>query len=276
MSASQLVSPELANDGVMNLRDYLAYLQQQNVPLNDALDIGAHEGQTVTELLSAIHGRVFAFEPMCEIPTHLRANLRVHWNQLALSDRTGTSRFSLPEDSALDEVNPRGFLQIGLAPVLKQWYGAVMRREAVKHVEVATALGDDHLPPDSNISFMKLDIQGGELRALKGLEQTLKSTNFLWVEYTGSQPGLLKYLRSQDFLLFESSYMFAGDPKTFRFGRKFEIFRTGEVGPNQEGFWARRTMPWKNFAAEFQMFKRLGGLIQTDLACIRAPFHTNR
>jgi len=157
----------------------------------------------------------------------------------------------------------------GLTPRLKQLYGKFVRKEAANLSEIRLARGDDDLPSNASIDLLKIDIQGGELKALRGLEKHLSAIDFLWVEYTGSQPGLLRYLRKHDFVLFESAYVFEFGDLGVLARRSFIPIDELDLAPGLKGLKARKVRPWVNFGVEFQYLKRFERMIQTDLACIR-------
>jgi FkbM family methyltransferase len=55
-------------------------------------------------------------------------------------------------------------------------------------ITVECASVDSVIPPDANVSFFKMDIEGSEWKALRGMQRTLKSCNSLITEFL--TPGL--------------------------------------------------------------------------------------
>ena len=128
------------------------------------LDIGANIGfytKIFSELVGA-NGSVHAFEPETINFTHLQNNLRTNANvkliNKAVSDKAGPIKIYL---SKMLNVDHRTY------PV--DDYSHVM--------EINAATIDDYLPLNniSKIDFIKMDIQGFEMSALKGMEKTLKN-----------------------------------------------------------------------------------------------------
>ena len=67
----------------------------------------------------------------------------------------------------------------------------------------------DNFLKEENIDFIKLDLQGGEYLALKGMSKYLSQTKFLWIEYSGDN-RILKFLQENEFILFDTNYMCVG------------------------------------------------------------------
>lgn len=130
----------------------------------NVLDIGANIGfyTKVFSELTGSTGNVYAFEPDTTNFTHLQGNLRTNKNvkliNKAVSDNTGPIKIYL---SKMLNVDHRTY------PV--DDYSHIMEIEGVAI--------DDYLTLNNitKVDFIKMDIQGFELTALKGMEKTLKN-----------------------------------------------------------------------------------------------------
>jgi FkbM family methyltransferase len=140
-------------------------MQHMNLSGSICLDIGANIGLhtvTLSELVGAA-GRVFAFEPETHNFQLLKQNLQTNGitnvvaQQCAVSDQEGVCR-------------------IGLSPVN---YGdhrvstAAPANWRTQDVPMTTIDANVRDLPDGAIRFIKIDVQGHELRVLGGMKQTL-------------------------------------------------------------------------------------------------------
>jgi FkbM family methyltransferase len=161
------------------------------------LDIGAYVGHYALQAGRVVGpaGRVFAFECHPVSFRFLQHNIainkqrgRVAAVQRAVTDRSGVMPF---------------FLRGGDASMSSLWEGARARQT----VEVeATSI--DEMFPDEQIDVIKLDVEGGEIQALRGMERTLAGATklVLFVECNpnalaaagGSVAGLLECLEGFD------------------------------------------------------------------------------
>lgn len=124
------------------------------------LDAGSFDGNTVREFIKWCdkkYSKIFAFEPMSEGYALSKKNLEHTENvevlKLALSDHRGDAEFS----------------QI-FAGLMGSRLGS--GGDYVETVQVDTI---DNVMNGHPVTFIKLDIEGAELDALKGAEQTLKT-----------------------------------------------------------------------------------------------------
>jgi len=165
------------------------------------VDVGAHIGY-YTLILSRLvedRGNVFAFEPSIENYELLQENVdlnkcsNVSIEQMAVSDTTGKAYLYLNEENKADN--------------------------RISKIEDSISIGidcmrlDDYFRRyDGKIGFIKLDIQGAELRALRGMERLLEKNKDvkLLVEFwphglrqCDSDPGeLLSFLLDRRFQVF--------------------------------------------------------------------------
>lgn len=149
---------------------FLNLVETGDLVLEGGANVGAWTG--LFGVLAGASGRVISFEPVPSTFAILLSRIRslpcanrIEAVNAALSDTNGRARISLPgEDSA----------QASLA---LHDGGSWRDAAAVRHFECDTWRADDFLlkrglgPP----GFIKLDVEGAELPALKGMEQTLKA-----------------------------------------------------------------------------------------------------
>ena len=126
------------------------------------IDVGAHEGDVLQEMVSiAPKGRHHAFEPIPALAQALRERFpRVSVHQAALSDEKGEAEFQ-------HVVNSPGYS--GLRKRDYDRLDPVIEKIRVKKVRL-----DDLLSPQEEVSFIKVDVEGGEYHALRGGSETLK------------------------------------------------------------------------------------------------------
>jgi FkbM family methyltransferase len=128
------------------------------------LDVGANIG-IYTEFLASLvgqEGRVFAFEPESRNVERLRKATRnlpqVTVVPAGVAERSGTLELFVTDDFNADH----------------RTYAAEPGRRSV---EIRAVALDDHVPPGQKIHFIKMDIQGAELAALRGARQLLSGSD---------------------------------------------------------------------------------------------------
>lgn len=127
------------------------------------LDIGAHRGSVLSSIVRlAPRARHWAFEPLPAFAELLRATFpQVHVCEVALSDRAGAVVFHH-------------------AVAAPGWSGLVRRHvehlfaTAWETLTVTAARLDDLVPLETQVAFVKVDVEGGELGVLRGGEQLLR------------------------------------------------------------------------------------------------------
>jgi FkbM family methyltransferase len=134
------------------------------MPGDRFVDIGANIGMITLHACSLIGsaGRVDCFEPNPECVERLRRQLQINDIQnvaihtCALSDEAGNLNLNLSSEhsgtATLTEVD-----------------------EVKRSLPVKVCVGDDLLMEGPHISVMKMDVEGYEMKALSGLEETLKA-----------------------------------------------------------------------------------------------------
>ncbi|MBI2610899.1 FkbM family methyltransferase [Candidatus Kaiserbacteria bacterium] len=135
------------------------------------IDVGAHIGYFTRLAAGRVgrSGRVYAFEPESENRTLLIENTKWFDNVItlgeAITDRSGTVAFyrirgstgchsTIAQENAERSLVPATTLDV------------FMRENSIEHADV-----------------IKIDIEGGEAKALQGMEQTLRGIRHLIIEY---------------------------------------------------------------------------------------------
>jgi FkbM family methyltransferase len=177
--------------------------------VNVAIDAGASNGRISRRLLKLFpRSQVYAFEPnpiYRAVLSEFEGNdKRFHPRYYALSDRESEIDLQVTESAGNTSLFTPG-------PRLKTYQPEGTR---IKHVEKVRAVTLDHWTMEENISgveFMKFDIQGAELMALKGAEKLLsESTLVIYTEvlfnslYDGGAifSDIDQYLRKYGFELY--------------------------------------------------------------------------
>jgi FkbM family methyltransferase len=122
-------------------------------------DVGANAGfyTLLGAVIAGPVGRVIAFEPLPRNLEYLRAHVRlnalgnVSVLDLAIADTPGTARFETRQTPAMGSLSEKGLLEV--------------RQSSLDALVECAAIP----PPD----FIKMDIEGGELRALMGARRVL-------------------------------------------------------------------------------------------------------
>jgi len=144
-------------------------------------DIGAHIGYNtiLASRLVGEQGRVFAFEPFPENFQLLKKNVaanscrNVSILEMAISDQNGTAKLFLDKES-----------------IRHSLYG---KSSDSDHIEVETTTLDDFLKKNGmpRVDVIKMDIEGGEMRALRGMANMLRCNRKLKI-FTEFYPHDLK------------------------------------------------------------------------------------
>jgi FkbM family methyltransferase len=139
----------------------VALMEELLEPDSDCLDIGAHAGGVLREIVRlAPRGRHVAWEPLPEFADRLRADYPgIEVRQAALSDCA----------------EEREFAHVVADP---GWSGFVARPTPaggeVETISVRTERLDDALPEGVEPAFVKIDVEGAEEQMLRGGLETLR------------------------------------------------------------------------------------------------------
>jgi FkbM family methyltransferase len=147
-----------------DIRDHellVALLERALAPDSDCLDVGAHTGAVLRELVRlAPGGRHVAWEPLPEFADRLRTEFpTVEVREAALSDRDGGRSFV----HVLEDPGWSGFLE-------RPTPGG----DLVERITVRCERLDDALPSAVRPAFVKIDVEGAEEQVLRGASDTLR------------------------------------------------------------------------------------------------------
>lgn len=225
----------------------------------NAVDGGAGAGHTAKQMLNSVSGVVYAFEPF---PGNHRffqgIDPRIHFIPNALADENKTMAFRVSSVVAEDsEWGRRGMA--GYSSV-----GRLVDKPAQTDLQIDCVRADTYVDA---ADFVKLDLQGGELAALKGMSYFLQQSALLWVEYSG-QPGLRAYLIAQGFDLYDTEYMFVGEPSSEAMSQFVITKRDVPLSTGRSAWFGFKAAEWGDFDAEFADYKKRLGLVQTDIVCV--------
>lgn len=131
-------------------------------PDSCCIDVGAHKGGILRAILEMSPlGTHFAFEPLPHLAAHLKRTFpTVRVYEAAVSDYAGTATFiHVENDPAYSGLRQRIYDRTD--PLLQPLTVTVTRL-------------DDVIPQEQHVSFIKLDIEGGEFHALRGAVRTIR------------------------------------------------------------------------------------------------------
>ena len=155
-----------------------AFADQQRLlrghPVRTILDVGAHVGSTTEIYLNNFpEAAIYAVEPFPKSQEELRRKFagvsRVKVCGTAVAEASGARALYANRDSATNSLLPT-------AATASAWVSPPSEIETLEQVEVPVATLDDLCRQESleRIDILKLDIQGGELRALQGARDLLR------------------------------------------------------------------------------------------------------
>lgn len=133
------------------------------------LDIGANQGEfTLFAASKLTNGKVFAFEPVTKLYQRLQKNV----NDNSFNNVTLIKKGLSNENTKVpiyDSLNKENEGNEGLAST----YKSDLRSEFIEEIELIN-FDQNILTELTRLDFIKIDIEGGELFALKGLEETIQ------------------------------------------------------------------------------------------------------
>ncbi len=169
---SQAHRLELAISGVLEA-PLTKFMLQEVKPGQTVVDVGANIGYFAVLLghLVGPQGRVFAYEPNPYLVSWLRDNLSINYlsdrtvvlQQAAYSSRTTVTFYCARRFMGSSSIHRHG-----------KWYFDHYE-DNIEPVQVHAAPLDDLLSITKQIDLVKVDIEGGEYRALLGMQQLLRS-----------------------------------------------------------------------------------------------------
>jgi len=167
------------------------------------LDLGAHIGYftLIFAKLVGENGKVYAFEPSPDNYSLLKKNVQVNGYNNVILVKNGVSNKTGKNMLYLSDSNPGDNMIIDT-------------KENRQSIEIETVRLDDYFRDFKNqINFIKMDIQGAELDALRGMSSLLKKMENIkimsefapkWLKKFGNEPiEYLKLLKEFNFKIFE-------------------------------------------------------------------------
>jgi FkbM family methyltransferase len=177
-------------------------------PGDAVIEIGGHVGYISVYLARLVGpgGQLTVFEPGPNNIPYIRKNLARIANativESALSDNTGTADFYIEDLSGQDNTLLETY-EIFDANVKAAGIEGIQRTRVVVPVTTLDTFLDTH--PIRSPRFIKIDVEGAELRVLRGMERTLRSPGLsLMVEITKDHADVLAILRGAGFRIFTS------------------------------------------------------------------------
>lgn len=251
----------LSTKRVSSFEAVLAAYGHAGFAFSCAIDGGAGYGDTAKTIIKQMPGAtVHAFEPF---PGNHRffdgIDQRIRLVKKALHHTNGTVALrvagTVPADS---EWGRRGMVGYSSA-------GRIVDTPDANDITVECVRTDDVI--DGPVDFVKLDLQGAELSALKGMGRLLPDVPLMWIEYSG-QAGLLDYIIDNDFMVFDTEYFFAGSPSE-EARRMFHVSRENyRLSTDKLAWFGFKARPWDDYRTEFATLRKTMSLVQTDLVCV--------
>lgn len=141
----------------------LKKILKKNLNLSDnTIDVGCHKGEILELLLKyAPNGKHFAIEPIPYFYKRLKDKFpSVEVLPYALSDENSQSEFFwIKNKPAYSGLNKRAFSE---------------KNNNIEKIKVEVKRLDDIIPENVSINFIKIDVEGAEMKVLKGAQTTLK------------------------------------------------------------------------------------------------------
>ncbi len=188
-------------------------------------DVGAHKGETVKRYKDLFpDSSIYCFEPFPAnakiLQSKYSADPSIHAFEKAVSDKVGSRTFHINENDATNSLLPR--TKSG-----RRYFSKAAAEKTIQDVETTTIDEVVKLNSINNIDILKFDIQGGELMALQGANDSLQQqkisiiyTEALFVPHYESNPllrELWNHLEQYDYTLFDIYDMYRATNGQLRF-----------------------------------------------------------
>ena len=236
----------------------------------DVIDGGAGVGQTSRQMQKYLSSTrtVFAFEPYPGNHKFFKyEESKIVLVKKALAEIEKKMTFRVPsvvsDNSTWGKQGYAGYSSVG--------YLATGNINSATDIEVDCVDADNEIPVTSNVGFIKLDLQGGELNALQGMKKLLRNTKLMWIEFT-NQPGMLDFLTTEGFIIFDTEYFLMGE-KSYAALAEFDISKPDiTLSTGQHAWFGFRKYAWHNYSSTFEKQRNEHKLVQTDLVCVNRSF----
>ena len=160
-------------------------------PTSNCADVGTAWGGILKDIVAlAPGGNHHAFEPLPMFAQQLRIRFpQVNVHQIALGEEPGEFDFNYAPD------NPA--------------YSGLQRRpypgaeERIELLRVTVKRLDDIIEPNQTLDFLKIDVEGGEVRVLRGAKDTLKRLRPIVVFESGGEKFTGQSYGTTNEMLFE-------------------------------------------------------------------------
>jgi len=181
------------------------------------LDVGAHIGELTQIFLKNFVNvnKIYCFEPQKEIFSSLKnkfkKNLRVICINKACSDKTTDSEFNISfhrRSSSLEKINTNNFYhKIKSFIVLGKIRDLLYRRVKIRTITLDQFLKNRKL----SIDLLKIDVEGSELKVLKGCKKNIKNIKVILIEILNhnlitdySREDIFSFLKKNNFELYSA------------------------------------------------------------------------
>lgn len=160
----------------------IKFLSNYNIDL--IIDVGSHKGEFLKNTIPHIlFKKAYTFEPQIGVFDILKNNLindnRILNNNLGISDINGKKILTidkLTSTSSMSELNKDSFF-------LKLKNFLLRQKNKKETYEVKTSTIDNYFKDfDLKNSLLKIDVEGHELKVLRGAKNTVKEVNFILIE----------------------------------------------------------------------------------------------
>lgn len=169
------LSCRLGKDAIEDMKRLLSKVEVKHI-----MDGGAHRGDFSLSMLSAFpDATIYAFEPQSTswnllVKTASR-NSRIKPFQYALGADSGSAKFYINQSTLTSSLLPSSHLGLKYFKEFNQPHGS----ETVRIVRLSDFLEKEAI---THIDILKLDLQGYEIQALRGLSGRIDSVKLIYTE----------------------------------------------------------------------------------------------
>jgi FkbM family methyltransferase len=169
-------------------RQTLAIMKKLLRKDSNCIDVGCHKGEVLDEMIKmAPEGKHYGFEPIPEYYDHLvkkySSNKNIYILKNALSDSNGTASFNWVKNApAYSGLQERSYS---------------VKSPVIEKIEVELTRLDDCKIDLTQVALMKIDVEGAEMKVLKGATLFIQQHQPVIVfefgmgaaDYYGTEPG---------------------------------------------------------------------------------------